>query len=211
MTSHLAFWAGLALALAYLPWAATPATWPRSALKTVPLLALALAAGGVGAPPLLVAALLFSAAGDFALSRPGRAAFLYGLAAFALAHLVYVLVFSELSQRPPSEAFALSPLVASALVAFGLSAELWLVPHVGRLAWPVRIYVALIVAMGLAALTLPLGVLALGAGLFIASDTLLALRMFRMDAQDSRRRAASWAVWGLYIAGQALIAVAAAG
>lgn len=211
MTAHLAFWTGLVLALAYLPWAAAPATWPRSALKTAPLLAFALAAEGAGAPPLLVAALLFSAAGDFALSRQGRVAFLYGLAAFALAHLLYVLVFTGLSLRPPWEAFALSPVLAAGLVGFGLSAELWLTPHVGRLAWPVRIYLALIVAMGLSALTLPLGLLALGAGLFIASDTVLALRLFRMKEQDPRRRTASWSVWVLYIVGQALIGVAVVG
>jgi len=211
MTSHPVFWAGLALALAYLPLAAASNTWPRSALKTAPLLAFALASQAVDAPPLFTAALLFSAAGDFALSRQGRAAFLYGLAAFALAHLLYVLVFTGLSQRPPWEAFALSPILAAVLVGFGLSAELWLTPHVGRLAWPVRIYVALIVAMGLAALAQPLGLLAVGAGLFIASDCVLALRMFRMNAGDPRRRAASWAVWVLYIVGQALIVAAVAG
>jgi uncharacterized membrane protein YhhN len=211
MISHPAFWTGLALALAYLPWAVAPPAWPRTALKTAPLLAFALAAAGAGAPPLFTAALLLSAAGDLALSRRGQAAFLYGLAAFALAHLLYVLVFTGLSQRPPWEAFALSPLLAAGLVAFGLSAELWLAPHVGRLAWPVRVYVALIVVMGLAALTLPLGLLALGAGLFIASDTVLALRQFRLDERDPRHRLAGWLVWVLYIAGQGIIAVAVAG
>ncbi len=211
MTFHPAFWAGIALAIVYLRWLPAPISWPRSALKTAPLLAFALAAERVGAPPLFTAALLFSAAGDFALSRRGDAAFLYGLAAFALAHLLYVLVFTAMSQRPPWEAFALNPLLAAGLVAFGLSAELWLTPHVGRLAWPVRIYVALIVAMGLAVLTQPLGLLALGAALFIASDALLAVRLFRLREADARAAAARWLVWGLYVAGQALILAVVAG
>ena len=37
-------------------------------------------------------------------------------------------------------------------------------PHVGRLAWPVRVYVLVIAGMWLAAFTLPLGALTLGAG-----------------------------------------------
>lgn len=203
------FWSGLALAVIYLPMTAAAPSWPRSVVKTIPLTVFALAAYIAGAPPWLVAALAFSAAGDFALSRRGDAAFLYGLAAFALAHVVYILLFLSLSGASLWEAFASVPLGALALVAFGLSAELWLVPFVGRLRWAVRLYVLAITLMGLAAFTLPLGAIPLGAVLFIASDTLLAVQLFRLEAGTGYAKPLGWGVWGLYVAGQALILVGA--
>ncbi len=201
---------GLVAAVAYLPWAAAVSTPLRSAAKTLPLAAFALSAWLAGASPYLVMALALSALGDFALSHVGRAAFLYGLASFALAHLLYVLVFTAASGAPLWEAFAITPAAAAALVLMALSTEIWLVPYVGRLTWPVRIYVGLIAAMGLAALTLPAG-LALakgGAALFIASDLILAIRRFRMRPGHAVAVPAAWATWGLYISGQSLILMA---
>ncbi len=211
MTSILLFWAALAVALAYLPMADEPPSWPRTGVKTLPLLGFALAAQLAGAPAFLVAALVFSALGDFALSRHGRAAFLYGLAAFALAHLLYAWVFSAQAQAPLWEAFTLSPLLAVFLLGVGLSAEIWLIPHVGALRWPVRGYIVVITAMGLAALTVPAATLALGAGLFIASDILLALRLFRMSETDPLHGTLGGLVWIFYITGQALIVTVTAG
>jgi len=205
MTSIQLFWAGLAVALVYLPMAEAAPSWPRSGLKTLPLIAFAGAAWLAGGPGLLVAALVFSALGDFALSREGRAAFLYGLAAFALAHLLQVLVFTGVAARPLWDAFALAPLLAVFLLGVGLSAEIWLVPHVGGLRWPVRIYVGLITAMGIAALTVGSALLALGVGLFIGSDILLAWRLFRMTETDPLHEPMGWAVWLFYVVGQALI------
>lgn len=199
------FWSGLAVASVYLPMTAAAPSWLRSVVKTVPLTAFALAASIAGASPWLVAALAFSAAGDFALSRRGDAAFLYGLAAFALAHVVYIFLFLSLSGASLWGAFAFVPLGALSLVAFGLSAELWLVPFVGRLRWAVRLYVLAITLMGLAAFTLPFGAITLGAVLFIASDTLLAVQLFRLEAGNRLSRPLGWSVWGLYVAGQALI------
>lgn len=207
---HL-IWAGLAVALVYLPMSDEPPSWPRTGLKTLPLLAFALASHLAGGPALLTAALLFSALGDFALSRRGEAAFLYGLAAFALAHLLYVLVFLGASGQPLWAAFALSPMLAVFLLGVGLSAEIWLVPYVGRLRWPVRAYVVVIIAMGLAALTLASPPLALGAGLFIASDILLALRLFRMGETSPLNGAVGWSVWIFYVLAQALIVTVIAG
>lgn len=148
--------AGLALALIYLPMTGAAPSWPRSVFKTIPLVVFTLAAYADSASPWLVAALAFSAAGDFALSRRGDAAFLYGLAAFSLAHVVYIILFLSLSGASLWEAFASLPLGALGLVAFGLSAEVWLVPFVGRLRLAVRLYVLAITLMGLAAFTLPL-------------------------------------------------------
>ena len=205
-----AFLLGIAAALAYLPLLPRPAGALRSALKTAPVALLALAALLSGASPLLVAALALSAAGDLALSRRGRMAFLYGLAAFALAHLLYGLLFLGLSGGRIGDAFVLAPLPALAMLALALSTEIWLAPHLGGLRWPVRAYVVLIGVMMLTALTLgPARRLAsFGAALFVLSDLILALERFRLQDGPWRRRAAL-AVWLLYVAGQAAIVIGA--
>ncbi len=100
-------------------------------------------------------------------------------------------------------------MLALFLAGVGLSAEIWLIPYVGGLRWPVRLYVVAIILMGLAALTLPLGVVTLGATLFIASDVLLALQLFRLGADNPLSGPAGWLVWWFYITGQALILAAA--
>lgn len=196
---------GVLMALAYLPWANRVPSPLRSALKTAPLLAFALAMYAARAPALLAGALFLSALGDLALSRSGRAAFLYGLAAFALAHLVYVLLFLALAGTALWEVFAIAPLAALAMLALAGSSELWLAPRAGGLRWPVRLYVALITAMGWAALSTGDGLLIAGAVLFILSDFILALRMFRMAPDGTCARCAGWGVWLSYIAGQFLI------
>lgn len=177
-----------------------PGRW-KTAVKAVPLTAFA-AAGVAGfADPVIIAALVLSAAGDIALSRRGERAFLAGLVAFALAHVAYAAAFFGLSTGAP-------PLLpAVALVALALSTEVWLTPHGGALRWPVRIYVTLITVMGLAALALP-GARALalaGAMAFILSDAILALQRFRMAQASVWQRPASVALWLLYVGGQALI------
>ncbi len=214
---------GLAIALCYFPLANRAPSWPRSILKTLPLICFSGAALLSGAPAFLTAGLFLSALGDFALSRDGRAAFLYGLSAFALAHLVYILLFLGISGVPLWQAFSEAPLAAAALVLFALSTERWLTPHTGGLRWPVRVYILLITTMGLAALTLPMWVEAMsapagqvvlnwpaasvvaGAGLFILSDTILSLRMFRMKEGSRPAATAGMLVWLFYIAGQLLI------
>ncbi len=215
--------AGLVVALAYLPMANRAPSVLRSLLKTTPLLAFALASWLAYAPPLLTAGLFLSALGDFALSRKGRAAFLYGLSSFALAHLTYILLFLGLSGVALWDAFSILPLAAIAMIVFAASTELWLAPFTGTLRWPVRVYVALITGMGLAALTLPLWVASAsapadqpmlnmpvplvlaGAVLFMASDMILSVRMFRMGENHRLTPLAGWAVWVTYIAGQTLI------
>lgn len=67
----------------------------RSAAKTLAVALLAALAVMQGGPPLLVAALALSAAGDAFLSRDGEKAFLGGLASFLVAHVAYVVLFLE--------------------------------------------------------------------------------------------------------------------
>ncbi len=195
----------LLAALAYLPLANRPPSLPRSALKTAPLLLLAAAARAAEAPAPLTLALLLSALGDLALSREGRAAFLSGLSAFALAHLAYVALFLNMAPAPLLAGIARHPAAALAMLLLAASSEVWLAPHAGPLRWPVRAYVLAITAMGLAALTTGSALPSTGAALFILSDFILALRMFRIRPGTPASARAGRAVWALYIAGQSLI------
>lgn len=198
--------AGLAL-LAYLPLSGRGESVARSGIKGA-LCAGFLLAGWAGAAPVLVLfGLALSLLGDVALSRPGRAAFLYGLSAFAMAHLVYILGFSALG-GDPIEAFSQAPIWAVIVVAVALSTEVWLTPHSEGMAWPVRFYVLVIAVMALSALALeaPYRVVTLGAGLFMASDLILAVQRFRMGQSPGWAQAlAGWALWLLYGAAQGAI------
>ena len=205
--AYLAFAIGLVVSVLYLGVIHAPQSLFRSAAKTLPLLAFTLASYLSGAPAFLTAALFLSALGDLALSRTGRAAFLYGLCSFALAHLVFIILFQSLGGGAIWQAFSIAPLIALVLLVISASTELWLAPFTGGLRWPVRIYVALITLMGLAALALPpaFGLVVIGAALFILSDMILSIRLFRLAEDDPSARAAAVALWVSYIAGQAMI------
>ncbi|WP_292024950.1 lysoplasmalogenase family protein [Maritimibacter sp. UBA3975] len=205
MIAPLLVWTGILAAMIYLPLTEDEPSWPRTLVKVLPLAVFAGAAWLSGNTAFLVAGLLLSAVGDGALSRHGQQAFLFGLAAFALAHLLYALHFLVLSQTPLWEAFIVNTPMAVFLVAFAVLGEVWLIPYTRHLAWPVRVYVGLITLMGLAALTLPIGTAFLGAAFFIASDTLLAFLLFRLDEENPLTWRLGWAVWIFYIAGQAMI------
>ncbi|MGC9370237.1 MAG: lysoplasmalogenase family protein [Paracoccaceae bacterium] len=200
MQQEITVGVALAAAVLYLPLSHRGPGALRSAVKTAPVALFAALAWGAGAPGLLAGALALSALGDLALSRAGERAFLAGLGAFALGHLCYLGLFAGAVGGVP-----LWP--ALALVGLAGSTELWLAPHTGALRQPVRIYVILICAMGIAAAGLPgaARLATLGAALFLASDVILALQLFRMAPDTTAARAAGWALWALYICGQALI------
>jgi uncharacterized membrane protein YhhN len=150
-------------------------------LTTVLILGLAASATGVPAryQGLVVGGLAASLAGDVFLMLP-RDRFVPGLGSFLVAHLAYV------------TAFAVTPVgvapwvVLGGLLAFGgvVLRALW--PRLGALRGPVAVYVGVILAMAWMAaarwLRLPsagAAAAAVGALLFMASDTLLALDRFR--------------------------------
>lgn len=208
---------GLAAALIYgLRYAASDDPGRLGAMvKTFSTAALALAlwasltAGG----PLLwtmVLGLALGAAGDWFLARRGEAAFLSGMAAFGLGHLAYAFGMLGQSHALGFDGISMPEgLVLAGLLALTLSTELWLAPRTGVLRWPVRAYVLLIGVMGVAAVLLPeapgQGWLRLGAGLFLLSDLLLAIRLF-VVTDRGQQRALSLTLWPAYWAGQALIA-----
>ena len=159
--------AALLAALYWLRYCRAGPGWMKSAVKTGSVLGLALAAWLAGGPVLLLAALLASALGDFLLSREGEGPFIAGVAAFAAGHVAYVLLFLDHSGGHPGGA----PDTLSLPVAYTLASALvllcgvmgWLLWHrAGALRLPVLLYMPVILAMGLAALTVPLtGALAL--------------------------------------------------
>jgi uncharacterized membrane protein YhhN len=203
------FWGGISVSLltaaifaVFAAWRGP--SWWKTILKALPVGALVVAGLANFANPLVVAALALSLVGDIALSRPGERAFLVGLIGFAAAHVAYVVHFYDLSSGAPS-------LVAViALAALALSTEVWLRPHTGALAWPVRIYVVLITLMGLTAMAMPARELATwGALLFIFSDLLLALHLFRLDAKSILNVPISIALWVAYALAQVAILIGA--
>lgn len=116
-------------------------------------------------------ALLFSWAGDVLLGVPGGLGFMIGLGCFALAHAAYILLFRGplRRHRMPWYALLYVPWLIALLAILG--------PYQGALLVPVGIYGAV---LGLSAAT-ALGtnrIVAIGALVFLLSDTLLAFKLF---------------------------------
>lgn len=192
-----------ASALAYLPLTGrAPGFW-RSGIKTAPLSLFALMALLHGGSSWLIFGLIFSALGDLALSRDGERNFLIGLVSFALAHLCYVFLFWGEVDTPFWPGVVL-------LAGVALSTEFWLAPYTGAMRGPVRVYVLLISVMTVLALSLPqeLRLASRGAVLFLLSDLILAIQLFRMAPGTRAARSAGYLLWTLYICGQGAILLA---
>lgn len=202
--------AALLAALYWLRYCHAGPGWMKSAVKTTSVLGLALAAWLAGGPGLLLVALVACAFGDLLLSREGEGPFIAGVAAFAAGHVAYVLLFLDHAGRGPEMlSLPVAYTLASALVLLcGLMG--WLLWHrVGALRVPVLAYIPVILAMGLAALGVPLtGALALvlpGALLFVLSDTVLALERFVLPRGHLMHRVAPFAIWPTYWGAQLLL------
>jgi uncharacterized membrane protein YhhN len=174
-------------------------------VKTGSTALLALWAYLAGGPLLLVAGLALSSVGDLFLAKEGERWLTPGMAAFFLAHVAYVALFWGLDAAPRS-LFNLAGQVA--LVLGGAAFVRWLSPSLGAMRVPVIAYAIVILMMGAAALRLhPVyWPVTLGAMMFIASDVILSLQLFRKPADVQAGTGSSLAVWFLYFGGQALIA-----
>ncbi len=148
--------------------------------------------------------LSFSWFGDAFLIGDTRTAFLLGLGAFLVAHLLYIVAFTL---RGVSSKWAL--LGAIPVTSAAIAVSVWLAPHVpDNLAVPVRAYTVVISLMLVAAIGTrgrgaPATILA-GASLFFISDlSVAALRLVEVGFPTY--------VWGLpfYYAGQTLLALSA--
>ena len=151
------------------------------------LLALAFALAAHGrfdrARMLVIAGLIFSAAGDTVLLRSGTTALALGMVCFACTHLCYILAFVSMVRG--RGLVRRRPLVVVPYVFAWVGAIVVLWPHAGRLALAVLAYSALVTAMALAALDLVgriprrnAALAAAGAVFFMSSDTTLAFVQF---------------------------------
>ena len=165
--------------------------------------------GGQPYRSFIVLALALSLSGDLILVLPTER-FAPALAAFLLAHLVYVAAFSLGSPITVRQLPWLAPwlIACGAVVAYA-----W--RGLGRFRAPVLGYAAAISAMGWRAAMRGrapalgrdgFGLALLGAGLFVASDMVLTVRRFRLPFRGAHELelAAYWA-------GQLLIALSIAG
>ncbi len=181
-----------------------PGVWIAKPLASSGFVAAAWAAGASDSVygRAVLAALALSWLGDVLLiARRSPGLFRAGLASFLVAHLAYAGAFLARGLHPGA-----TGLGVLAVVAPGLWALRWLRPHLPPgMAGPVHAYVAVISTMlACAAGTLPGSggpAIALGAGLFYASD--LAVARQRFVAPSFWNRA-----WGLpaYYAGQLVLA-----
>lgn len=156
---------------------------------------------------LLGLALLFSAAGDvlLAIERPNF--FTYGLVAFLIAHLLYIVLFGR-NLAPLADLNAMRWLGAAVVIAFAVIMGHWLKPALGAMTAPVLAYIAVITTMGVLAMLagFPTWLVVAGALLFMASDSILAVNKFRVALP-----AAGYLIWGTYYAAQTLILLGVAG
>ncbi|MDP4176408.1 MAG: lysoplasmalogenase [Bacteroidota bacterium] len=123
----------------------------------------------------IVAALLFSAAGDFFLALSGKGYFIYGLSCFAFAHIMYISAFMRRVELYTQRSLLILPFLL-----YGIFIGYFLFPRVGGLLIPVSIYFCLLFMMGISTI---LGkenhyIMIPGAFLFIVSDSIIAINTF---------------------------------
>lgn len=133
---------------------------------------------------LIVSGLFFSAIGDVFLSISGKGFFIYGLAAFGLAHIMYIFALSKLPEWKRKRM-----IFSMVFVLYGLFIGFWLFPNIidnGRFI-PVVIYFFLLMSVGISAvlgrnnhfLIIP------GAFLFMISDSVIAVNIFITKVPNS--------------------------
>jgi len=175
-----------------------PTDW-RWFFKIIPILLLlqlviSRAAGTVRT--LLVIALLFSATGDVLLAMEGR--FVQGLGAFLLAQITYTILFTMQGRWQPQRLWW-----TGLIVLYALLCTVYIVPEAGNMKVPI---VAYMVAISLMAISAGFREdskflwVAIGALVFMVSDTLIAVNRFVISLEYS-----GIAVMGTYYLAQALI------
>jgi uncharacterized membrane protein YhhN len=158
----------------------------------------------------LVAALAFSAAGDFLLAMPWwEPSFVLGLGAFLVAHLCFLAALWPLVARSAPRLAA-----AAVLVAACVALLIWFWPRLVAegMAVPVTLYMAVLGAMVCAALLarLPTPWTALGAVCFAVSDGMIGIGKFVLQAgaglpATSGSEALAVPIWWAYAASLLLI------
>ena len=195
------------IVLALLDWVAVARADRRTELwaKPAALAALIVTAGGLGAADStpgrwLLVALAFGLLGDVMLLSDTTARFQAGLAAFLVGHLAYLVCFVALGADHAAWAV---PGVVLTTAALALARGVLPATHRSdglALSVPVGIYMAVIAAMSVLAWLTGEWLIALGATVFVASDTILAVNRFVRPLPRARV-----AIMVTYHVGQALI------
>lgn len=181
-----------------------------AAVKTAFMAAFAIAFARAGAEPLLVVALIASAAGDLFLAFDDKRLVPLGILAFLIAQLAYFFVFLALWTLAPDAAPLWPRTAAMALIcATTVGFLVWMAPKLGWMALGVVPYSLAITAMACMAFWLPWAgwPAMLGAVSFLVSDFVLAVELFRLAPDAPARRITAPVVWWSYAAAQALIVV----
>ena len=145
-------------------------------------------------------ALVACAIGDvFLLSRNSPAKFKLGMLAFAIGHLLYVVAFIELAQSDGFNIWGVLPALAAAAYLVWIWNKL---PKDMKI--PVVIYTAIIVAMVLRSLDMPIWYVPLAAIMFAVSDMFVARDRFIQETPIN-----ALAITPLYFGAQALFALSA--
>jgi uncharacterized membrane protein YhhN len=203
------FWAAIASGIVYgAVLMKRPQSHFRAVAKTVPVALLAASAWASGLPLLLVLALALCALGDLFLAYDGERAFLAGLVAFLLGHVVYSVLFFD-GQDPGWSASM--PFFAGtvAIFAFALGIFRALRPKLGDLRLPVMVYTGILSAMAVAALSRgPDPLLLSGVVLLMASDAVLAFEKFAFDTNSPNKAWSGPFIWFSYFFGQVLVVLA---
>ncbi len=95
-------------------------------------------------------------------------------------------------------AAALAHLAYAALVVFGALMAWMLSVKTAELRWPVMIYIAIIVVMGVAAFGTGRPVLIVAALFFIVSDAVLSVELFALHKDAHWRKFTPYVVWSTY-------------
>lgn len=182
------FAAGL---LAGLLWAEHTEDYQKILLFKAPLSTLFVLAAILQAHPLptyyhlVLTGLILGLVGDISLALPGGSAFRMGLVAFLAGHLLYVLAFANLT-RPANWIHYANFLI----LAVSGSIFWWLMPHLGKMLFPVALYVFVISVMVSGAWAVARNkeigragalVIAIGAVFFYVSDIFVARDRFVTD------------------------------
>ena len=127
---------------------------------------------------LLLAAIVASGAGDVLLSISIENSFLFGLGAFLVAHIIYIILFGRFrnATKPQKVTWGMICLIG----VFSLSMAFYLLPSTADLLVPVSFYLTVITLMAILAWVgnLPWQV-KLGAISFLLSDAILAQSIFK--------------------------------
>lgn len=182
-------------------------TYTKPLLMPMLLLAMFAAAGASLRGPVgrwLIAGLVFAWLGDLALMGEGDLWFGLGMVGFLAMQFTYIVAIWRTGRPGLVRAW---PLAAVPYIAVWLAMNIWILPAAGIFALPVFIYSTALVLMGLVALNAVLAMktwlIAIGGGLFIVSDGVLAAGAFHRIDTSSTTGAI---VMATYCAAQFLIA-----